>query len=320
MHVAIIGGASTVGSTAAYTLVATKPSLEISLVDPAKDAAWAHAKDMTHAKYHLCNASERSAEASMRGHVMSVDPDDLGQLDPDIVMVTATVPRSTWTSDDSDKRRESYDDTRPLIDSIASQLNQLDPLPVIVVTNPIDRITYRFWDQLGWSRSRFIGFSLAEAARAADKIAQLYDVPPNSVHCPIMGEHGEHVTPIFSRTTIDGDRCDIPEEKRDAVVDYVRDIAFDIADRRGVKDSSRWVSGAGLARLTQTILDGGTKTPLAVATPLSGEYGFDRGCFSVPVTLNEDGVDEIREWALADGEWERLQAAHEAIQADLDLT
>lgn len=320
MHVAIIGGASTIGSTAAYTLAATEPSLDVSLVDPATDAAWGHATDMNHAKYHLRNAPEESAEAGARGRVESADSDDLERLDPDVVIVTATIPRSAWSADDPDKRRESYDDTRPLADSIAGQLEQLDPLPVVVVTNPIDRITHRFWDRLGWRRSRFIGFSLAETARAADKIAQLYDAHPNAVHCPVMGEHGEHVVPVFSRTTVNGDRVDVPAEKREAVVEYVRDVAFRIADRRGVEDSSRWVSGAGLARLTRAILDGGTDTPLAVATPLRGEYGFDRGCLSVPVTLNEEGVDEIREWTLTADERERLRVAHETIQADLDST
>lgn len=316
MHVTIIGGASTIGSTAAFALAATDPSLDITLVDIADKAAWGHATDLLHASYFFTDAPVSMRDVDELGTVRSVGTDELAGVDPDLAVVAASVPRSEWS--DGDQRRERFTDTLPVADDVAGQLKRLGPLPVVVVTNPVDRITYRLWDLLGWSPKRFIGFSLAESARIADAIAQFHDGDPNVVQCPTMGEHGEHVVPIFSRATVDGSRVEIPDDRRTEIIDYVRDIGFDIANRRGMADSSRWVSGAGIAHLVRTILGGGTEEPHCVSTPLNGAYGFDDGCLSVPVTLDGDGVESVVEWDLEDSERERLRQAHNVIYADIE--
>lgn len=314
MHVAIIGGASAIGSTAAFALTAREPSLDITLVDIADEAVWAHATDLRHASYFFTDAPV-STDDTDGGTIRGIGTNGVG-VDPDLAIVAASVPRSEW--DDGDQRRERFSDTVPVADDVAEQLERFGPLPVVVVTNPVERITYRLWDRLGWSRNRFVGFSLAESARIADAISQHQDVNPNTVHCPTMGEHGEHLVPIFSRATIDGKHVEIPVERRSEIIDYVREIGFDIADRRGMADSSRWVSGAGIAHLARTILGGGTARPRCLSTPLDGGYGFDDGCLSVPVTLNRHGVESIVEWKLEEKERERLHNAHDVIYADIE--
>lgn len=318
MHVTIIGGASTIGSTAAFALAAMDPSLDITLVDIADEAAWGHATDLLHASYFFTDAPVSMRDTDELGTVKSVGTDELAGVNPDLAIVAASVPRSEWS--DGDQRRERFTDTLPVADDVAGQLEQFGPLPVVVVTNPVDRITYRLWDRLGWARKRFIGFSLAESARIADAIAQFHDVDPNVVKCPTMGEHGEHVVPIFSRAMVDGNHIEISDDRRTEIIDYVRDIGFDIAERRGMADSSRWVSGAGIAHLVRTILGGGTEELYCVSTPLDGAYGFDDGCLSVPVTLDSSGVESIVEWDLEDAEWERLRQAHSVIYADIEST
>lgn len=320
MHVAIIGGASTIGSTAAFSIAAENPQADISLVDIAEEAAWAHAKDISHATYHFSNSPQRPhIEADSFGTVQGVASDNIDHLDPDLVIVAAGLPQSQREDKDlsSDERREPFAEVLSLVDDLAAQLRRVGPVPVVVVTNPIDRVTYRLWDLLDWPRHRFIGYALSETARVADKIAQLSDVHPNTVDCPTMGEHGEHVVPILSRVQIQNERAPIPEERRTEIVEYVRDIPFEIAEKRGRHDSSRWVTGAGVARLVRTILGGGTDDPFCLATPLSGEYGFEQGCLSVPVTLNGEGVDEILNWDLREQEQEQLETAHDAIWSDL---
>lgn len=69
MHVTIIGGASTIGSTVAYTLAGTDPKVDVSLVDIDQDAAWAHATDITHASYHFTNTVGASPDTNDYGEV-----------------------------------------------------------------------------------------------------------------------------------------------------------------------------------------------------------------------------------------------------------
>ncbi|ELY50947.1 malate dehydrogenase [Natronolimnohabitans innermongolicus] len=323
MHVAIIGGASTIGSTVAYTLASADPTFEITLVDKAEEPAWAHAVDVTHSVFHTVDAPVDGETAGSLGTVRAVGADEIGDLDPqpDLAVFTAAAPRPDDATD-TDAREAELEANRGIVDDVAEQLRSIDPIPILVMTNPIDRITYRLWRRLEWPRGHFLGYSLSETARTAHRIGELRDVDPETVYCPVMGEHGNGIVPIFSKLRIDGEPATLSADERADVREYVREIPFEIAKRRGAAETSRWVTSAGTSRLIRTIADGGsgdTGTPVCLSTPVDGEYGLSEGCLSVPVTLSADGADEILEWDLADDERERLAAAHERIRSDLQL-
>ena len=197
-----------------------------------------------------------------------------------------------------------------MADELGEWMADVDPRPVVVVTNPVDRITRRLWRASGWPRRSFAGYSLSETARAAAELGRLHDVDPGDVRCPMMGEHGEHVVPVFSNTTVEGDPVRLDEAERQQVVDYVRDVPYEVMEQRGAGESSRWVSGRGAASVAHAILSGGTDEPVCLSVPLMGEYGYEDVCMSVPVTLSSDGWDEIERWELSDWESDRLEAAY----------
>lgn len=87
-----------------------------------------------------------------------------------------------------------------------------------------------------------------------DKIGRLLGVHPSVVHCPMIGEHGENVVPVFSRVRVDGEPATVPAEARDDVREYVRDIPFEIAKARGVEETSRWVTSAGVTRVIRSMV------------------------------------------------------------------
>ena len=93
-----------------------------------------------------------------------------------------------------------------------------------------------------------------------------------------------------------------------------------IIRRRGVRETSRWVSSAGIARVVRTMATEATRDPVHLSTPLVGEHGFEGVSLSssVPVTIDTDGVAEIHEWELSATEHEQLEAAYEAIRADIE--
>jgi malate dehydrogenase len=318
MHVGIIGGASTIGSTLAYGLVCDDPHNSVTLFEAALDAAWGHATDLRHASYHLAGGPRSAAEAAP-GEVTYAPTEDIGEYDLDAVVVTARVPPS---ADDAQRgsrgaRTRELDANLPLIDGIAGALDAIDPVPTVVVTNPVDRIVYRLWSRLGWPRSKVMGFSLAETARVADAIARRHGVHPTRVSCPTMGEHGERVVPVFSRATVAGEAVSFTPAERAEIVDGVLEIPFEIAEKRGIADSSRWVSGAGLLRVLRGLSSPGATDPLCLSVPLDGEYGFTDACLSVPVTLAEGGIDRTIEWDLDEWESARLREAYDAVREDV---
>jgi malate dehydrogenase len=327
MHVAIIGGASTIGSTVAYTLAGLAPTVDVSLVDINEGAAWAHAKDVSHASYHFSNAPGETVSGDDVGTVQPATPDDLADLDPDLIVFNAAAPQPEDATDRGARDAE-LDRNLSIVEDVAEDLRPLDPTPLLVVTNPIDRLVYQFYSLLEWPRRCFLGYSLSETARVADALGSELGVHPNDVYCPMMGEHGEHVVPILSRARVGGDAVATDDLDRDEIREYVLDIPFDIAKERGVDETSRWVTSAGVTRVIRSIVAGSTAggddprgrlgEPFCLSTPVDGEYGYENLALSVPVDLDEGGVDEIHEWDLAAEEADELAVAADAVRTDLE--
>jgi malate dehydrogenase len=132
-----------------------------------------------------------------------------------------------------------------------------------------------------------------------------------------MGEHGEHVVPLFSRATVGGQPADLSQAERQQVLDYVREVPYEVMRQRGAGESSRWVSGRGIAGVVHALENGGTDDPVCLSVPLDGEYGYEGVCMSVPVVLSGAGWERIERWSLAEAERERLDAAYDHLSSDL---
>ncbi|MFB6105588.1 MAG: malate dehydrogenase [Halobacteriaceae archaeon] len=317
MHVTVIGGAGAVGSTVAYTLATTVPDVELRLVDVDGDAAAGHATDVQNAMNHDTHAAGRAIAEDVSwgaGPVTTVDPGPAAVRDTDCVVVVYNVSR-TEAAVGRGGRASYWETNGPVADDVGDWMQAADPVPTVVVTNPVDRITNRIYERSGWPRESIVGYSLSETARAASEIGRLRDVDPHAVHCPMLGEHGENVVPVFSRTTVGGDPVDLSEAERQQVLDYVREVPYEVMRLRGPEESSRWVSGRGVAAVAHAILRGGTREgdPVCLSVPLEGEYGYEGVCLSVPVHLTGDGWAGVEEWSLSPWERERLDAAYDHL-------
>jgi malate dehydrogenase len=308
--VTVVGGAGTIGSTAAYTLALSHPDVEVRLCDLDGEAAAGHATDVRHAR---CHAAHSLGPDGPAGDVVAADPGPDAVRDADCVLVTASVPRPA-DSTERGGRDTFWPANGEVAEEIGGWLAETEPVPILGVTNPIDRFLARLYEASGWPRERFVGYSLSETARMADAIARHVGSDPAAVYCPILGEHGEHMVPAFSRATVDGEPVDFPPETRTELLDYTRSVPYEIIAQRGSEHSSRWVSGRGAALIVASFLDGGTDEPICLSTPLEGEYGVEGVSLSVPMTLTSDGVGEILEWDLSEAEREGLAAAADAVR------
>lgn len=311
MRVTVIGGGGTVGSTAAYTLALARPNVDITVCDVNDDAAWGHATDVRHARSHASHPLGQATQPT--GDVETVAPGPDAVRDADCILVTASVPRADGGAERGG--RETYwPANRDVADTIAGWLSEADPCPVVVVTNPVDRMVWRLFEQSGWPRERFLGYSLSETARVADALARRLDADPAGVNCPVLGEHGEHVVVAFSRATVDGEAVGLDADTRDAIREYVRSVPYDVIQCRGPEDSSRWVTGRGAALLVETLLSGGCPEPVCLSTPPAGAYGIEGVSVGVPVRLSGRGVERVVEWPLPERERDALTDAAAAIR------
>lgn len=314
MHVTVIGGAGSVGTTVAYTLAVTVPGVELRLVDIDEEAASGHGTDIEHAMNHDTHAVGAAIASDVEGGrtpVTTTEPGPDAIESTDCIVVVYNVSRT----EDAVQRggRESYvAENKRVADELGEWMSAIEPRPVVVVTNPVDRITHRLWRTSGWPRESFLGYSLSETARAAAEIGRIRDVESHNVYCPMMGEHGENVVPVFSRTTVEGAPVDFSPNQRQRILDYVREIPYEVMRQRGPDESSRWVSGRGIAAVTHALLTGRTEGSVCLSVPLNGEYGFENVCMSVPVVLSPDGWESIERWELSPWERSRLEdaAAH----------
>lgn len=315
MHVAIIGGAGTVGASVGYSLATTLQEVDVTLIDIDYDAACGHGIDLRHARAHVAHPLGRAYPngTGELGGIRAAGPDDR-VAQPDVFVVTASAPRPN-IEPERGSRSAFLEANLAVADNVADQLRRFDPAPVIVVTNPVDRIAYRIWQATGWSRSRVIGYSMSETARAADALASIRDSPPSDVTCPVMGEHGENVVPVFSHATIRGAEATLDAHERAEIREYIRNVPFEVIALRGEADTSRWVTGWGVSLVVRALLHGGVDEAVCLSVPLDGEYGFEDVCLGVPLTLSIDGVAEILEWELSDQEHQWLSAAYESVQA-----
>lgn len=308
--VTVVGGAGTIGTTAASALGIARPDVDVRLCDPEREAATGHATDLRHAR---CHSAHALGPAGPTGDATAVAPGPDAVRGTDCVLVTASVRRPSGSTDRGG-RDSFWPANRDVADEVAGWLADADPVPVVAVTNPVDRFLARLHAESGWPRERFLGYSLSETARMADAIARRMGADPADVHCPLLGEHGEHLVPAFSRATVAGEPLELSAEARAELLDYTRSVPYEVIAQRGPEHSSRWVSGRGAALLVASLLGGGTDEPICLSTPLDGEYGIEGVSLSVPLTLTADGVGEILEWGLSAEEHEGLAAAAEAVR------
>jgi len=315
MHVAVVGS-GTIGSTVAYDLATGPDAIDVTLIDTDGDAAYGHATDLRHATRHVSHPTG-TASRDRYGTVETAPPGPDALSDADCIVATASAPRTAGGAERGG-RMTFLERNLSIAEEIGGWLRELEPRALLTVTNPVDRITHRLWAESGWPREHLLGYSLSETARMADWIAEREGVSPADVACPMLGEHGEHLVPAFSRATVDGRPLSLTEGEREAALDFVREAPYDVIAHRGPEDSSRWVTARGVAGIVEALSSDGVDEPVCLSVPLDGEYGQQGVSLSVPVTLSSDGWSEIHEWELSTWERERMAAAAGAVRSSLE--
>src|ERR1035437_1968828 len=291
--IAIIG-AGNVGSTFAFSLMISGLAREIVLVDKNESLAIGECMDLNHG-------------LSFAHPVKIYAAGFEGCADADIVVITAGAnqkPNETRT-DLVKKNVAIFKDIVPAVAKYAK-----DSI-LLVVTNPVDILTYVTLKLSGFPSNRVIGSgTVLDTARLKYMISDYAKVDPGNIHAYIIGEHNNRELPVWSNATIGGmdieTYCSEYAQQGNAKNELkeiflkVKNSAYEIIKRKGATNYSIALS---LVKITRAILRD-ENSILPVSTLIDNFYGVSDVCISIPSVVNIHGVGEYVKIDLSDEEQE----------------
>ncbi len=304
MKVGIIGGGGIVGSSAGFALQLGGIVHEIVIVDANVDLADGQALDMLHGT---------SAIADQVIHAGGYA--DLA--DADLICITAGLRRKPDESRLALINR-NVELFAGILDSIKSQGLRTDAI-VLVVSNPVDILTFMAEKDLGLPNGHVIGLgTLLDTLRFRSLLAMNLKAPATQVAAMIIGEHGDSMVPVWSSASIAG----LPLEKYPGYTPKLGQDVFQRAKTSGAemikkKTGAGFAVGVSIAEVIHAIaLD--SKRVLPVSTVLTGAYGLRNVALSVPTVVSRMGAERIIEIELWPKEMQGLKRSAGILQETLN--
>jgi len=228
----------------------------------------------------------------------------------DVVVITSGVPRKPGMS-----RDDLIGTNAKIVKSVAEKAYEYSPDAIfIVVSNPLDVMTYTAYLATGLPRERVFGMAgVLDVGRFEAFIAEELHVSPKDVSALLMGGHGDTMVPLPRYTTVAGIplRELMDDETIDRLVKRTQKGGGEIVQLLGT--SAWYAPGAAVAQMIEAIiLDSHRVMPVCVM--LDGEYGLDNVALGVPVKLGQNGIEQIIEVKLNDQEKALLYQSAEHVK------
>jgi malate dehydrogenase len=297
--IAIIG-AGNVGGTAAQRLVEKELVEELVLIDINKDVAIGKALDLAE------SAPIYGYDTQIRGTDNYADSEG-----SDVVIITSGVPRKPGMS-----RDDLLSTNAKIVKTVSQQAAVHSPEAVmIVVSNPLDAMTYVTYKTTQFPRERVIGMAgVLGSARMATFIAQELHVSAETVRAIVMGGHGDSMIPLPRHTTVGGVPVMdlIPKNRLDAIVQRTRDGGAEIVKLLKT-GSAYYAPSAAIVEMVESIVKDKKKI-LPCAALCKGEYGVQNLFVGVPAKLGHNGIETIVEFELTSEETAGLRKSADGVK------
>ena len=291
--VAVIG-AGNVGATCAFVLAERKVG-EVVLLDIYEGFAKGKALDM----------SQGGGVLNYDGSVTGTK-DYEGISDSDVVVVTSGFPRQPGMT-----REDLIEKNADIISQVGEGIKRHAPNSIVVmVTNPLDLMTYHMQKVTGFEHCRVVGQAgILDSARMTHFIAQAVGCSNEDVQAMVLGGHGDTMVPLPRYTTVNGIPVSqlLGEEEVEAICQRTANGGGEIV-KLLEKGSAFYAPGSAAAIMAEAILED-RKRVLPCSTYLSGEYGMEDIYIGVPVVLGRNGVERIIELELSEKELDSLQGS-----------
>ncbi|MFB6188949.1 MAG: L-lactate dehydrogenase [Halapricum sp.] len=305
--VAIVGTGD-VGATIAFSLMQSGTVSEIALIDIDREKAEGEAMDLSHGV----------------GFVKPVDVyvgDYEDCWDADVVVITAGASQKP-----GETRLELLERNVEIFKDMVPQITErISPETVLlVVTNPVDILSYVTWKVSNLPFERVIGSGTTlDTARFKQVLGEHCDVATKNVHAYVIGEHGDSEVPLWSTAHLAGipfdEYCELTDrphgaETKSEIADEVRGAAYEIIDKKGAT-----YYAIGLA--TTDVIDALIRdedTIMTVSTLMQDQHGLSDLYISLPCVVNRRGVRSVLELDLSETEFEQLTDSAEVLREKIE--
>lgn len=304
-----IVGCGFVGATIAYTLMESEMFNEMALVDINDAKARGEALDMAHCLPFLSPMQIYQSTYS-------------GLENASIVVVAAGVNQK-----EGETRTDLLNRNVKIFRDVISRITEVNrECMILVVTNPVDILTYVTLKLSGMESGRVIGSgTVLDTARLKYLVGNRLGVDARNVHSFIIGEHGDSELAVWSSANVSGidineycsisDKCGSMSELY-GLFDYVKNSAYEIIRDKG---ATYYAIAQSAKRIIKSIVSD-EKSILPVSTYLEGHYGLNDICLSIPAVIGRNGVERVLDIPLNEDESRRLKLSADKITEYIETT
>ena len=299
MRKVTVVGAGNVGATVADVLAHDNIVNEIVLLDLKGEMAQGKALDI----YQQAPIGEYSTR------VIGTS-DYRYTANSDIVVITAGLPRKPGMS-----RDDLIAINAKIVNSVTDQILQYSENPIIiVVSNPLDVMTYASLKRSGLAPNRVIGMAgILDTARYRAFLSLELNVSVRDIQAVLMGGHGDTMVPLPRYTTVSGIPVTelIAQDKLDAIIKRAQNGGGELVQLMGT--SAWYAPGAAAAQMVSAIVRDEQRIFPCCAW-LTGQYGINDLCIGVPVKLGRNGIEQVIELQLNEDEMKLLHTSADAVR------
>jgi malate dehydrogenase len=298
--ISVIGGGFTGATTA--LMLAQKELGDVVLVDipQMEDPTKGKALDMEEA------GPVQGFDAKITGTSNYEDTKD-----SDIVVITAGIARKPGMS-----RDDLVQTNQKIMKSVTQEIVKYSPESIIIVlTNPVDAMTYTVFKESGFPKNRVIGQSgVLDTARFRTFVAQELNLSVKDITGFVLGGHGDDMVPLVRYSYAGGIPLEklIPQDRLEAIVERTRKGGGEIVGLLG-NGSAYYAPAASLVQMAEAILKDQRRVIPAIAY-LEGEYGFEGIYLGVPTILGGGGLEQIIELELEEDEKAALSKSADSVR------
>jgi malate dehydrogenase len=293
-------GAGNVGATCANVIAHKDLCKELVLVDIKEGLAEGKALDIW----------QSSSINNFNTRVIGSTNDYLKTKGSGIVVITSGLPRKPGQSRDDLIKTNAV-----IVKEVTEKVIKYSPEAIIiVVSNPLDVMTYAAYKAANKSANRVFGMAgTLDTGRYKAFIAEALDVSPKDVHAMLLGGHGDTMVPLPRYTSVNGIPVTelLSEDIISKIVERTRKGGGELVDLMGT--SAWYAPGAAAAQMVEAIVDD-QKRIFPICAWLNGEYGIKNLYLGVPVKLGKHGVEEVVQISLNEQENQLLQESASSVR------
>ncbi len=299
MKITVVG-AGNVGATCADVLAYREIANEVILVDIKEGVAEGKALDIW--QKSPINLYDTRTVGSTNDYSVTAGSD--------VVVITSGLPRKPGMT-----RDDLIQTNAGIVKSVTENVIQHSPdAVIIIVSNPLDVMTYQAHLTSGKSRNKVMGMAgILDTARYRAFLAEKLDVSPKDIQAVLMGGHGDTMVPLPRYTTVGGIPVTelISDSDLDAIVERTKFGGGELVKLMGT--SAWYAPGSAAAQMAEAVVKD-QKRVFPVCIKLEGEYGIDDCYLGVPVILGKNGIEKVIELELNDDEKAMLETSRTHVK------